>query len=307
MTQFNEAIITGEKTRAALENEAIRHLGTFLTDLNDVLKMAESIISKGPEGITSSITSSIGSWISSITGMLSLGTIGGAVINKMKPVGSTASLFQPTAAAKQASAAATFSSVAEGTIPGKAGTEVVKDVGKAATGPAGKILSKGILSKLPVVGAAIGLIGAVHRISQGDYAGAGLEAASGLASTIPGIGTGVSIALSGALIAKDLGAFDSKSVVEGVPKSLDATKSLPQLADAQSSMQTTESAIEEHHSEEQQKVKIDQSMLTELKKIGEFISESIKTAQLTLEAQQRLVLVSGDQLRMLERLDKNSR
>ena len=45
------------------------------------------------------------------------------------------------------------------------------------------------------------------------FSGAALELASGAASTIPGVGTGISVGLDAALIAKDTGAFNKKETV----------------------------------------------------------------------------------------------
>ena len=50
----------------------------------------------------------------------------------------------------------------------------------------------------------MGIIFAVDRLRKGDWGGALMEVASGAASTIPGVGTGVSLALDAALIAKDV-------------------------------------------------------------------------------------------------------
>ena len=73
---------------------------------------------------------------------------------------------------------------------------------------AAKGIGKAILGKIPGVGLVLGLADAGYRITQGDYTGAALAAGAGAASTVPGLGTAASIALSGALIAKDMGAFD---------------------------------------------------------------------------------------------------
>ena len=50
-----------------------------------------------------------------------------------------------------------------------------------------------------------GLLFAGQRLLKGDFKGAMLEAASGIASTIPGVGTAVSIGLDATLAAKDMG------------------------------------------------------------------------------------------------------
>ena len=65
---------------------------------------------------------------------------------------------------------------------------------------------------LPVIGAILGVGEGVNRAIKGDFAGAGLATAAGLTSLVPGKGTVASIALSGALIAKDIS--DAKTAAE---------------------------------------------------------------------------------------------
>lgn len=77
-----------------------------------------------------------------------------------------------------------------------------KSVGKVAGGAIAKSLGK----KIPLVGLGLGAIFAAQRAMQGDFVGAGLELASGAASTVPGIGTAGSIGIDAALAARDMGA-----------------------------------------------------------------------------------------------------
>lgn len=89
----------------------------------------------------------------------------------------------------------------------------VADVGvdaatRSATNRAGKsILKTGFKSavkKIPVLGALAGGLFAIPRLLKGDWAGAGLEVASGAASLLPGAGTAASIGIDAALAAKDM-------------------------------------------------------------------------------------------------------
>jgi len=83
----------------------------------------------------------------------------------------------------------------------KAGTKAVtKTVGKTAA----KTLGKSILKKIPGVGLLAGLYFAGEKLLEGDFAGAGLEAASGAASLIPGFGTAASIAIDAGIAARDI-------------------------------------------------------------------------------------------------------
>ncbi|AOV59708.1 hypothetical protein N231010_009 [Synechococcus phage S-CAM4] len=75
-------------------------------------------------------------------------------------------------------------------------------VGKVAGGALAKSLGK----KIPLVGLGLGAVFAAQRAMQGDFLGAGLELASGAASTVPGIGTAGSVGIDAALAARDMGA-----------------------------------------------------------------------------------------------------
>ena len=86
--------------------------------------------------------------------------------------------------------------------------------GKALAKVGAKALGKGLLKKIPFVGMGAGLLFAGQRLLKGDFKGAMLEAASGIASTIPGVGTAVSIGLDAALAAKDMGVLPGQKQAE---------------------------------------------------------------------------------------------
>ena len=91
--------------------------------------------------------------------------------------------------------------VAKGLLK-KAGRKIgVKSVAKIG----GKALGKGLLKKIPFIGLGAGLLFAGQRMMAGDFKGAGLEMLSGVAGTVPGIGTAVSVGLDATLAAKDMG------------------------------------------------------------------------------------------------------
>jgi len=75
-----------------------------------------------------------------------------------------------------------------------------KSVGKVAGGAIAKSLGK----KIPLVGLGLGAVFAAQRAMAGDFVGAGLELASGAASTVPGIGTAGSVGIDAALAARDM-------------------------------------------------------------------------------------------------------
>lgn len=93
---------------------------------------------------------------------------------------------------------------------------VIRGAGALATGGmAGKALGgvakmggKSLLKKIPLLGLGAGGIFALQRALSGDFKGAGLELASGAASTLPGLGTAASVGIDATLAAKDAGMFD---------------------------------------------------------------------------------------------------
>ena len=85
------------------------------------------------------------------------------------------------------------------------GKKLTKKLGtKALTKIGGKALGKAAAKKIPIAGAVFGSIFAIQRAMQGDWTGAGLELASGVASIFPGVGTGISVALDAGLMARDI-------------------------------------------------------------------------------------------------------
>ena len=94
--------------------------------------------------------------------------------------------------------------------------------GKAIAKVGAKALGKGLLKKIPFVGMGAGLLFAGQRLMKGDFKGAMLEAASGIASTIPGVGTAVSIGLDATLAAKDMGVLPGQKQAEDQQSGLQA-------------------------------------------------------------------------------------
>lgn len=74
----------------------------------------------------------------------------------------------------------------------------------------GKGGAKSLFKKIPIVGLGLGTMFAVQRLMEGDRTGAGMELLSGIAGSIPGLGTAASLSIDAALMAKDMGAFDKK-------------------------------------------------------------------------------------------------
>ena len=70
-----------------------------------------------------------------------------------------------------------------------------------------KGLGKGVLKKIPVIGTLMSIWMGIERWKQKDYTGALLEFGSGAAAMVPGIGTGISIALDLINLGRDTGFF----------------------------------------------------------------------------------------------------
>jgi hypothetical protein len=84
------------------------------------------------------------------------------------------------------------------TATSKAGQTILQKIGVKGAG-------KAIAKKIPIIGALAGIgFGAQRLLRDGDAAGAGMEVASGLASTLPGFGTAGSLAIDAGLIARDV-------------------------------------------------------------------------------------------------------
>ena len=86
--------------------------------------------------------------------------------------------------------------------------------GKAIAKVGAKALGKGLLKKIPFIGLGAGLLFAGQRLMSGDFKGAMLEAASGIAGTIPGVGTAISVGLDATLAAKDMGVLPGQKEAE---------------------------------------------------------------------------------------------
>lgn len=82
--------------------------------------------------------------------------------------------------------------------------KLAKETEKATAKVSEKAVGKGLLKKIPFLGLGIAGAFAADRIGEGDYAGAGMEIASGLMSIIPVIGTAGSIGVDVALLARDI-------------------------------------------------------------------------------------------------------
>ena len=92
------------------------------------------------------------------------------------------------------------------------GREGTEQVGKKIVG---KGIGKSLGKKIPLLGLGLGAIFAAERLARGDWGGALLELASGTASTFPGIGTGLSVGIDGALMARDMASMQNGGIPLG--------------------------------------------------------------------------------------------
>ena len=141
--------------------------------------------------------SGLGGRLSSITGVIrSPRMMMGGIASMIPSIGGGSS-------PSDVSSATAKGGVKKGGLLGKisgAGVGNLDKLGKIG----GKGLGKSLLKKIPGVGAIAGLGLAAGRLSKGDGLGALGEAASGIASIVPGLGTAVSTAIDGAMIARDM-------------------------------------------------------------------------------------------------------
>ena len=129
----------------------------------------------------------------------------GGVFNKFLGKGGT------KAATKSASGVVKDARLPSGFRDVATGRAVSKTTGQAALKTGGKSIGKSIVKKIPLIGALAGLGFAISRAASGDFIGAAGELASGVASTIPGLGTAASVAIDAGLAARDISNATSRS------------------------------------------------------------------------------------------------
>jgi len=100
----------------------------------------------------------------------------------------------------------------------KAGAKVAeKTGGKLAAKTLGKTGLKSLVKKLPLIGALAGIGFGIQRAMEGDYLGAAGEVASGIASTVPGVGTIVSAGIDVGLAGRDISKSQNRSSTPMAP------------------------------------------------------------------------------------------
>ena len=102
------------------------------------------------------------------------------------------------------SATQTVGKEAAETAAKDAAKTVGTDVAKTAAKDTAKTVGKSALKKIPLLGIGAGLLFGAQRAMQGDWLGATGEVASGVAGTVPGLGTAASVGIDGLLLARDV-------------------------------------------------------------------------------------------------------
>ena len=131
---------------------------------------------------------------------------------------------------------------------GGAGKKVASNIAKAGGKTAAKGVGKSMLKKIPIVGTLAGIGFGISRAMQGDFTGAAMEVASGLAANIPGAGTAVSAAIDVGLVGRDIYKNQSRGNIDST------VKEVGQLADNQQSLEMKKIKLMESNLNIQQKL-----------------------------------------------------
>jgi len=207
-------------------------LSTLLTGalfMPSLLKSGKGVLGKalsGAKGLVSGAGRLVGGVV---PGLSKVATAGSGIAKTAASAGKSIVPRALLAAGVGTAATALGAEAAESAAKNVAVKAGVGVAGKSLGGLAGKAIGKSILKKIPIVGLLAGLGFAAYRAAKGDWAGAGMEVASGAASTIPGIGTAASVGIDLALAKRDYdaevapvdaAAGDFSSVESGVSTSM---------------------------------------------------------------------------------------
>jgi len=111
-----------------------------------------------------------------------------------------------------------------------AGETATKVAGEAALKTGAATAGKGLMKALPLLGSLLSAYAAYDKITKGDYIGAALEGGAAVAALVPGPGTAIALALTGASGARDIyNALnpDLKKVPAEIPKATSKTVTPP--------------------------------------------------------------------------------
>lgn len=178
--------------------------GVIGKHLTPIFKNASEVIIKAGKTVLTFLTGGFGK-------LLGLVGLGGAAA-KVMSWGSN--LFKGGKAAEtgvKAGKAAVTGAKATTQASKILGKEVAETAGKQAVKKAGKLGLKSALKKIPGISLLVGLALGLYEASEGNYIRAVGELASGIAGSFPGIGTGLSLLIDGALMGDSFGLFSKKN------------------------------------------------------------------------------------------------
>ena len=125
--------------------------------------------------------------------------------------------FVGNSLARQGGKLVNFASKSFKPIASPLGKKIVSQIGgKTIAKVAAKGVGKSLIKKVPLLGAVAGVAFGIERAMKGDWLGAIGEVASGVASTVPGVGTAVSTGIDAALIAKDIAGAETGGEIPGI-------------------------------------------------------------------------------------------
>ena len=193
---YQASLITLEKQQTVINQKENLLFSTSVARIEQLAKTAQL-------GIERSVTENGLNLVAGVVGGVISNVIGGKIVDKI--AGKAAGKIAEKTVSKTLSKTATKASE-------KAAEKLLaKESGKVLAKAGAKTLGKSLLKKIPFLGLGAALFFAADRAMAGDYAGAGMEVASGGASMIPGFGTAASVGIDAAIAARDMGAFNSKN------------------------------------------------------------------------------------------------
>lgn len=204
--------LTDDKKKSGLLGALLGGLGLLLTPFMGTLGKGLAVLASPFKMLAKGI-GFIGTKLLALFKFLRLGNLASGAGSAVSKVAGGASKAIGAGAVKAASIAG-----GAGALLGKVtGTTGIKTLVKGASKMGSKLI--------PGVGLAVGAGFAAKRAAKGDYIGAMGEAASGIASTVPGIGTAAALAIQAGLIARDMSKKankESEKTIRSTRKGIDA-------------------------------------------------------------------------------------
>lgn len=198
LTSFKKDLIDNLKKNSSDKTESSSESGGLFGFIKDRIKSW-----RASKNLAKQVTKTAGKEVAEVAGKQIVKTAGKeAAKTAGKEAAKVVGKEATEVAGKQVISAATKAGGKE--VAEVAGKQVVKAAGKEVAKVGGKTIGKSLLKKIPGVGLIAGLGFGAERALSGDWTGAGLELASGAASTIPGVGTAASLGIDAAIAGRDI-------------------------------------------------------------------------------------------------------